>query len=161
MGNCVHVFLILMIALNLSRKWLLRSEVGLAFVVFLLKTLDLRLGSLQISFGSLVKIFIIKGNYYKETEFYFHFSEGHHSFRTVSSEFFVLIPLFFQINLNAFQKLFIIANKIFSLDVKTPLILHIFVRLDSKRLYILRQSKCNYLSFLELMLRCIMLRDDL
>jgi hypothetical protein len=83
---------------------------------------------------SLIQIFIIDGDDYKEAEFYFHFGKSHHPLVATSPELFVLVPFILQIDVYSFQKLLIVTHKIFTLDVEAPLVLHIFIGLHSKRL---------------------------
>ena len=82
----------------------------------------------------LFEIFIIDGDDDKEAEFYFHFDKSHHSLVATFAELFVLIPFILQVDVYALQKLLIVAHEILPLDVEAPPVLHIFIRLYSKRL---------------------------
>lgn len=86
--------------------------------------------------GVLEKIFVIAGKDDNEGELKFHFGELNNFFNSVLPDIFKVLPLPVQINRAILNKFLIFARKIIFFYVETPLVIHNFVEMNSKWLYL-------------------------
>ena len=88
-----------------------------------------------------------------EGELKFHFGELNNFFDPVLPDIFEVLPLPVQINGALLDKFLIFARKIIFFDVETPLVIHNFVGMDAKWLYLVWYIKQSNLLFPDMLVR--------
>ena len=101
----------------------------------------------EVVFGVLEKFFVVAGKDDDEGELKFHFGELNHFFYPVLPNIFEVLPLPVQIDGALLDKFLIFAGKIIFFDVETPLVIHNFVGMYTKRLYLVGHIEQSNLLF--------------